>query len=811
MPGKFDNEAERDSLRDRLDIDFALNSAGLGIWELNPITMQVLWDDRCRELFGLATDNFLPYEQAIAFIHTEDVARVDAAVQKAFEPESGGLYDVTYRTMGADDGKLRWVRFYGKSYFDETGRVYRFGGVAQDVTQDVQAQQRQQATQRQILDSFEASPVGIALLDQKELTFLRANSFYGELVGRKPDEIVGKPLIEALPEIQGQGFVKLLQGVLETGLPYTAKEASVTLERGSGLETIFIDFTYQPLFELGSSQIIGILVIATDVTQQVQSRKIIEAREAQLRDIIATAPAAMGLFVGRDLIVEMPNQAFIDIVGKGPDIAGKPLREVMPELENQPFLKILDDVYTSGVMFQSDGSQVNIVQNGVMTYNFYNITYTPLLNEKGEVYAILDIAIDVTESIRTQKQLAEAQSNLAQAIDMAELATWQVDFETGNVEYSPRLRQWCGLEGDEVLSIPRGYEAIDPADHAKLKAAMDHCRRFPNDALFDVEYSVSNLKTGQKRVLHAQGKVKLDQEGKVKSMSGTAQDITLQKNTQVALELLVQERTEELEATNEELQASNEQIFQANEQLLRSNESLEEFAYIASHDLQEPLRKIRQFTDRLDLRHRSSLGEDARFLDSIQKSAQRMSLLIDDLLTFSKISSGFPSKQSVSLTSVLAQVVDTLSVSIEETKAEISLESLPIIQGDERQLEQLFQNLLSNALKFSSKDENGNPAQPYITITHQLVEYDPLSSMLSFQPLQAHYHQIIIQDNGIGFDNQYAERIFGVFQRLHGKNEFAGTGVGLAICQKVALNHGGFIIAQSKPGQGATFCVYLPN
>ncbi|PMD92507.1 PAS domain-containing sensor histidine kinase [Siphonobacter sp. BAB-5405] len=815
MPGE--NFPNTGSLRERLDIDFALTSAGLGVWELDPVSMQILWDDRCRELYGSISDNYLPYDKAIAYVHPDDVSRVNDAVHQAFQLTSGGNYDVAYRTIGADDGKLRWVRFYGKASFDEQGKPYRFGGVAQDVTRDMENLKSQQAAQQQILDSFEASPVGIALIDRHELTFQRANPFYGELVGRTPDQIVGKPLLTALPELAGQGFDQLLQDVLDTGIPFIAKDVAVALVRNQVLETIYVDLTYQPQRPVNRTEITGILVIATDVTQQVLSRKRVEASEAQLKSIIATAPAAMGLFVGRDLVVEMPNQAFIDIVGKGPDIEGKPLREVMPELENQPFLQILDDVYTSGKMFQSHGSQVNIVQHGVMSYNFYNITYTPLFNEKGEVYAILDIAIDVTESIRVQQKLQETQAKLQETIELAELAAWEVDFTTRKVMYSDRLRDWCGFEREEPLTIERAYEVIDPQNQLIVKAAMDAARQLLNEGQYEAEFSVYCLKTGQKRILHAQGKVIRDEQDEVCGIAGSAQDVTLQRRTHAALELLVQERTEELASTNEELFTSNEelahtneQLHQANDQLIRSNASLEQFAYIASHDLQAPLRKIQQFIDILVRRHQDTLAEDSRLLIRIQESAHRMGLLINDLLAFSKISNGKADTQEVMLSEVLAQAIDNLSVAIEETSADIQVESLPAFLGDARQLEQLFQNVLSNAIKFSSKDMQGSATVPCIQVTYQQVQSYELPLLAGWAPVYGSYHRIRVQDNGIGFEEQYADRIFGVFQRLHGKSEFEGTGVGLAICQKVALNHEGFIQAQGRPEQGATFEIYLP-
>ncbi|HEY0109388.1 MAG TPA: PAS domain S-box protein, partial [Fibrella sp.] len=187
----------------RPDSDFALQAAGLGVWEVDPTTNLVLWDDQCRKLFGLAKDNQLPYEQAIQSIHADDVDRVNQAVKRAMSPESGGLYDETYRTIGIDDGKLRWVRFWGQGYFTPAGTVSRFVGVAQEVPDRMLARQKVQETQQQLMASFDDAPVGIAIISQQALTFQLANPFYGRLVGRSKDQLVGKSLLAAMPELAG--------------------------------------------------------------------------------------------------------------------------------------------------------------------------------------------------------------------------------------------------------------------------------------------------------------------------------------------------------------------------------------------------------------------------------------------------------------------------------------------------------------------------------------------------------------------------------------------------------------------------------
>jgi signal transduction histidine kinase len=254
-------------------------------------------------------------------------------------------------------------------------------------------------------------------------------------------------------------------------------------------------------------------------------------------------------------------------------------------------------------------------------------------------------------------------------------------------------------------------------------------------------------------------------------------------------------------------QATQQQLEQANAKLLHSNENLQQFAYVASHDLQEPLRKIHQFGDLLKKQYPDQMGEGLLYLDRMQLAANRMSVLIKDLLSFSRVSIDASQNVPVSLSQVLSQVMTDLELRIEETGAVLDIAPLPTLPGDPSQLGQLFQNLLSNALKFQASDQEGNPR---IQVRSHQIGLDALPPHVKPALITSQYYQIDVADNGIGFDEKYLDRLFQVFQRLHNKNEFAGTGIGLAICQKVAVNHGGAITASSKPGEGATFSVYLP-
>ncbi len=252
------------------------------------------------------------------------------------------------------------------------------------------------------------------------------------------------------------------------------------------------------------------------------------------------------------------------------------------------------------------------------------------------------------------------------------------------------------------------------------------------------------------------------------------------------------------------LSEQQQQLTQMNRELIRSNESLQQFAYIASHDLQEPLRKVQSFSKMLGEQYADQLeGTGLDMLSRVQSSARRMSELIRDLLNYARLTTEKEPPAPVDLNAIISEALTDLEIRIQETQPTIQIEALPIVNGRAIQLRQLFHNLLSNALKFQPPGQT-----PMIEVTCHPA--DPASLPPDLSHRHSYWH-IAVRDNGIGFHQQYIDRIFEVFQRLHGKNKFAGTGVGLAVCRRVAETHSGGIYAKSKLGEGATFSVYLPK
>ena len=248
-----------------------------------------------------------------------------------------------------------------------------------------------------------------------------------------------------------------------------------------------------------------------------------------------------------------------------------------------------------------------------------------------------------------------------------------------------------------------------------------------------------------------------------------------------------------------DLERHESRVREYTQKLEISNRELQDFAHVASHDLQEPLRKIEAFGDRLEQKYASELPDEAKvFLDRMQNASKRMRNLINDLLDFSRITTKARPFKATDLNEVIAGVISDLQIRIEETNAEIIIGELPILDADETQMRQLFQNMIGNALKFSKPD-----VSPIIHVDGNINSSpNPMSKVKQCQ--------LTIADNGIGFDNKYKDQIFTIFQRLHGRGEFEGTGIGLATCRKIVERHGGEIDTDSRLGEGTTFTVTLP-
>lgn len=276
-----------------------------------------------------------------------------------------------------------------------------------------------------------------------------------------------------------------------------------------------------------------------------------------------------------------------------------------------------------------------------------------------------------------------------------------------------------------------------------------------------------------------------------------------QEQRLVAINKSLEMEIKERKTSEDKVKHLNRQLLENIASLEQANKDLDRFAFMASHDLQEPLRKIRMFSDRLALRYNDLMDDDGRInIQRIHKAAERMQNLITDILTFSKISVDTPSFVDADLNALINEVLVDLDEEIKTKNGQVVVEKLPTLCVNPSLIKPLFHNLIGNALKYSKKD-----ASPYVKISSEISSQINGKSTNGASPK---YCRIYIQDNGIGFDQKYAEEIFGMFKRLHHNSEFQGTGIGLALCKKIVEQHSGYISARSKVNEGSTFIISLP-
>lgn len=361
--------------------------------------------------------------------------------------------------------------------------------------------------------------------------------------------------------------------------------------------------------------------------------------------------------------------------------------------------------------------------------------------------------------------------------------------------------KWKELTGENIEDGLGNLwlDVIHPDDRPNIEIAW--AKSISERKIFEAKFRVRNDKGGYV-VGYANSLPRFDANNAFIGYTGIIQDVTTQEQIKTSLERMVLDRTADLRKKNLELENAEQKLKTKNLELEKTNHELSSFAHVASHDLQEPLRKIQTFANRVIQSEGDKLSQRGQdFMRRVQTSANRMRDLIQDILSYSKTDKVDDKVEMTDLDETLKEVVREFEVKIEETGAVIENKGLPTLSVVPFQFHQLFLNLISNALKFSKEN-----CPPLILFQSHLTTADFVPGMQGPQ----RFYYISVADNGIGFEPQYAEKIFEIFNRLHGQRDFEGTGIGLAICKKVIERHGGKMTAEGQLGKGATFHIYLP-
>jgi len=393
------------------------------------------------------------------------------------------------------------------------------------------------------------------------------------------------------------------------------------------------------------------------------------------------------------------------------------------------------------------------------------------------VIAYIKINSDFKKIERSNSRLRVSQESINQAEILGNYCSWTWNLEKNEIQFSDNQFRLFGLE-------PQVFEAthtdflgfVHPDDYEVTSKAINDIP--VNESLPTITYRIIN-KNEEVRHLRSVGKLFINRFNE-KIIIGTTRDVT----EDIVKKIILREKNSDLE---------------------RNNKELIEFNYAASHDLQEPLRKIQTFISRINDKEKDNLSDTGKeYLERIVVSASRMRVLIDDLLQYSRTNKTDASFEEVDLNETASTSIQELSQLIEETNATIEFTELPTIKGIPFQLRQLFINLINNSIKYKKPDQ-----APIITISYEKIkasdddQIDDNSNRI--------YHKITFLDNGIGFHPDDSKKIFLLFNRLHAKDSYPGTGVGLAICKKIVKNHYGFICATGQPDEGAQIIIYLPT
>ncbi len=734
----------------------------------NEPTLQ-LWG-KGREVIGL------PLELAVPEVRGQGYAELISEVRETGITKQ--VYESPVTVIRNGKAETAYINYVYEPYYEEDKtRAAGVLAIGNDVTDKVLAKKQVQESEARYQTLFESMDQGFCVIEMifdentrpVDYRFLETNRVFENQTGLQ--DAAGKTARNLIPHLE-QRWIDLYGNVAITGQSIRFTEGSAAMGRWFDVYA----------FQAGGSDSCKVALLFTDITERRKADDAIRRSEANLRNVLLQAPVAMAILRGPQFIVELANDDMYELWGRGKEeLLGRSIFEGLPEVRSQGYEELLTNVYTTGERFTALGIPVTLPRDNAIETVYINLLYEAFREADGTISGVMAVAADVTEQVMARLRVEESNKELQFAIDVMPQMVWVTKPDGYHDLYNRQWYDYTGMSHEETKG--EGWNSVlHPDDLQRTQKVWQ--RSLETGEPYQIEYRLKRY-DGAYRWFLGRALPLRDEESNILKWFGTCTDVDDQRRAAEIMEQKVAERTMELK---------------------NANDQLKQFAYSASHDLQEPLRKISFFLDRLIHNIGSELsGDNQAIVQRIQHTTGRMRSLIEDLLAYSNTTLGATGFREVSLTDAVQDVLDDMEATIIEKGARITLHELPIIHGDERQLRQLFQNLISNAVKYHRKG-----VAPQIAITSNIVQRSDVEANIPLELRDKSYHLIEVKDNGIGFDPDDAERIFRLFQRLHGKAEYEGSGVGLAIVQKVVENHEGYIWAESAPGKGASFKILLP-
>nr|WP_304503100.1 MULTISPECIES: PAS domain-containing protein [Myxococcaceae] len=716
-------------------------------------------------------------------------------------PPEQVYFNFIYQAMRGPSGEVEGLIAFAVDVTDQVRARRQTESLAEDLRQQAQALR---ASEERLQLALESTALGTWDMDMDTLHELRWDARCKQLFGLPPDAHVDYDVfLSGLHPEDRAATHAAIQEALRPGGPghFDVEYRTVGLQDG---QLRWVRATGRARFEGGT------LARFTGTVLDISRRKRIDEERAQaaaenarllqavsaerqnLQSLLMQMPVSATVLRGPTLLHEMSNPAAERLRGRALP-SGVPIRELLPELEGQGFYELLERVYRTGETVEAREMRARWrrTEEGALEEGIFDISYQPLRDAAGRIDGVVSYSMDVTAQVQARERVEALAAALQQsegrfrvlAEAMPQLA-WSADAGGEHDYFNQRFREYTGAPPDRA-DTATWQQSMHPEDRPR---ALERWRRsVETGEPFEVEYR--RLRSdGQWRWLLGRALPARDAEGHITRWLGTSTDIEEQVRT-----------LRELEAAQAEVRRLNagleQRVAERTHQLQEVNRELESFSYSVSHDLRAPLRHVTGFAQLLQKRAGSQLDETSRgYLKTIFDAAQQGGTLVDDLLAFSRMGRAALRPARVELRALVDEVVRELAPDARGRQVEWRVGALPEVHADPAMLRQVLRNLLANALKYTRPRERA------------VIEVG--AEPLGAGNLETH---VWVKDNGVGFEMQYVDKLFGVFQRLHTADQFEGTGIGLANVKRVVSRHGGRAWAEGAPDQGATFHFTLPH
>lgn len=608
----------------------------------------------------------------------------------------------------------------------------------------------QNVSQESLITLFSQAPVAMCLLIGDDFIIKNANPQILELWGRDISAI-DKPLFEVLPEIKSQGFVEILDNVYKRGEAFNGNKRPVFLKRSGVLEEYLFNFIYSPVYN-DERKIIGVSVVATEVTEQVMSERKLEESEYRFEDLIINSDYSTAIYHSEDLYIELANNLMLKTWGKDASVIGMKLEDALPELEGQPFIGILKDIFKTGKTYTATEDRVDLVVDGKLQTYYFNFSYKPLTNQKGEVYAIHNMAVNVTDLVKARKEIQEREEKFRDLADSMPQFVWTSD-NKGQITYmNDNWYRYTGFAKDENptevvkrVMKPEFYEKVEPVWEESLKTGKP----------FEMEYQFVDPKNPETyRWFLARAVPTFDENENIKQWIGTFTDIDDFKQLQ---------------------------------------SQKDKFLGIASHELKTPLTSLKIYTQFIEknLVKQNDL-KNAQVARKMDDQIDLLTNLISDLLDVTKIQNGkIQLNESEFDFDQLAEEIVYEQQMVASHKIILHPSKVGKIFADRHRVSQVMSNLISNAVKYS-------PDADQVIVSTGLIDNN-----VTF----------CVRDFGIGIPEDKQSKVFEQYYRVSSSEEhtFPGLGLGLYISSEIIKRTGGKIYMSSNEEKGSDFCFEIPK